>query len=37
MAGRDGAVYERYPAPDTVKIAVSILEFNPTEDRSPME
>ena len=37
MAGRDGAGDERYLGPDTVKIAVSILEFNPTENRSPME
>ena len=37
MAGRDGAVYERDLGPDTVKIAASIREFNPTEDWSPVE
>jgi hypothetical protein len=37
MAGRDGTVYERDLGPDTVKIAASIQEFNPTEDWSPVE
>jgi hypothetical protein len=37
MAGRDGVVYERDLAPDTVKIAASIQEFNPTDDRTPVE
>jgi hypothetical protein len=37
VTGRDGVVYERDLGPDTVKIAASIQEFNPTEDWSPVE
>ena len=32
MTGRDGVVYERDLGPDTVKIAPSIQEYNPTDD-----
>ncbi|MGP0096043.1 MAG: DUF2950 family protein [Terriglobales bacterium] len=37
MAGRDGVVYERDLGPDTVKLAASIQEYNPTDDWSPVE
>jgi hypothetical protein len=37
MTGRDGVVYERDLGPDTVKIAASIHEYNPTDDWSPVE
>ncbi len=37
MTGRDGVVYERDLGPDTVKIAASIQEYNPTDDWSPVE
>lgn len=37
MAGRNGVVYERDLGPDTVKIAASFREFNPTDDWSPVE
>ncbi len=37
MAGSDGMVYERDLGPDTVKIAASIHEFNPTDDWSLVE
>lgn len=36
MTGSDGIVYERDFGPDTVKIASSIQDFNPTEDWSPV-
>jgi hypothetical protein len=37
MTGRDGVVYERDLGPDTVKLAASIQEYNPTDDWSPVE
>ena len=37
MTGGDGVVYERDLGPDTVKIAASIQEYNPTDDWSPVE
>ncbi len=37
MTSLDGVVYERDLGPDTVKIAASIREFNPTDDWSPVE
>lgn len=37
MTGADGLVYERDLGPDTVKIAASIREFNPTDDWSLVE
>jgi len=37
ITGRDGVVYERDFGPDTVKIAASIHEYNPTDDWSPVE
>jgi Protein of unknown function (DUF2950) len=37
MTGRDGVVYERDLGPDTVKIAASIQEYNPTDDWSEVE
>jgi hypothetical protein len=37
MTGRDGAVYERDLGPDTVNLAASIQEYNPTEDWSEVE
>jgi hypothetical protein len=37
MTGSDGIVYERDFGPDTVKVASSINEFNPTDDWSPVE
>ena len=37
IAGRDGVVYERDLGPDTVKLAASIQEYNPTDDWSPVE
>lgn len=36
MTGNDGIVYERDFGPDTVKIASSIQDFNPTDDWSPV-
>lgn len=36
MTGSDGIMYERDFGPDTVKIASSIQNFNPTEDWSPV-
>jgi hypothetical protein len=37
MTGRDGVVYERDLGPDTVKMAASIQEYNPTDDWSGVE
>jgi Protein of unknown function (DUF2950) len=37
MTGGDGVVYERDFGPDTVKIAASLQEYNPTDDWSPVE
>ena len=37
ITGRDGVVYERDLGPDTVKIAASIQEYNPTDDWSHVE
>ena len=37
MTGRDGVIYERDLGPDTVKIAASIQEYNPTDDWSEVE
>jgi hypothetical protein len=37
MTGRDGVVYERDLGPDTVKIAASIQEYNPTDDWPEVE
>jgi hypothetical protein len=37
MTGRDGVVYERDLGPDTIKIAASIQEYNPTDDWSEVE
>jgi Protein of unknown function (DUF2950) len=37
MVGRDGVVYERDLGPDTAKLAVSIQEYNPTDDWSEVE
>jgi hypothetical protein len=37
MTSRDGVVYERDLGPDTVKIAASIQEYNPTSDWSTVE
>jgi hypothetical protein len=37
MTGRDGVVYERDLGPDTVKLAASIQEYNPTDDWSQVE
>jgi hypothetical protein len=37
MTGRDGVVYERDLGPDTVKLAASIQEYNPTDDWSEVE
>jgi hypothetical protein len=37
MTGGDGVVYERDLGPDTVKIAASLQEYDPTDDWSPVE
>lgn len=37
MLRGDGVIYERDLGPDTVKIAASIREFNPTNEWSPVE
>jgi Protein of unknown function (DUF2950) len=37
MVGRDGVIYERDLGPDTVKLAASIQEYNPTDDWSEVE
>jgi hypothetical protein len=37
MTGRDGVVYERDLGPDTVKLAASVQEYNPTDDWSEVE
>jgi len=37
MTGSDGVVYERNLGPDTVKVAASIEQFNPTDDWSEVE
>jgi hypothetical protein len=37
MTGLDGVVYQRDLGPDTVKLAASIQEYNPTDDWSEVE
>ncbi len=37
ITGRDGVVFERDLGPDTVKIAASMQEYNPTDDWSQVE
>jgi hypothetical protein len=37
LTGPDGVVYERDLGPDTVKLAASIQEYNPTDDWSQVE
>jgi hypothetical protein len=37
MTGLDGVVYRRDLGPDTVKLAPSIQEYNPTDDWSEVE
>jgi hypothetical protein len=37
MTGPDGVIYERDLGPDTVKLAASIQEYNPTDDWSEIE
>jgi Protein of unknown function (DUF2950) len=37
MISREGIVYEQDLGPDTVKLAVSITEYNPDENWSPVE
>jgi hypothetical protein len=37
MTGLDGVVYQRDLGPDTVKLAPSIQEYNPTDDWSEVE
>jgi hypothetical protein len=37
MTGPNGVIYERDLGPDTVKLAASIQEYNPTDDWSEIE